>query len=110
MLLIAALCWAPVLLDCAGGIEWDVRYHHEVASVYVIGTQPCGYDEEGQPVAEYGGCPIYASTDWVQTAFDADPCLPWEPPDPEPGGVVLMRVTAVDAAENVDCGLPANNS
>lgn len=100
--LLAALCWAAVTLNCEGGVEEEVRYRHEVAAIYVVGTQLCGYDEVDEPI---NGCPVYASTDWGLTAFGPEPCLPQDPPDPTPGGVVLMKVTAVDKADNVDCGL-----
>ena len=98
-MLLAALCWAPVLLGCDGLPEpADVRYRHEIATIRAVGSMACG------ELPQYGACPIYSAEAWAQTAFDWDPCLPWEPPAPGRGEVTLMRVTAVDAADNDDCG------
>ncbi len=103
-ILLAVLCWAPVTENCEGGFEVMAAYRHEVAYIRVVGTQPCGWDEAGEPMAEFGACPVYWREPFVVTAEWPDPCLPVEPLNPGPGEVALLKVTGIDQVGYEDCG------
>jgi len=90
-------CWNPCSL-----VPWEeIRYRHEFAYVRVIGTQTCGFDDNGNPV---DGCPVYIKENFITSVEDADPCLPYELATPGLGEVLLMKVTVFDDADNADCG------
>ena len=75
------ICWELVTLDCAGAPEVMGTYRHEVAYIQQAGQIP-------------------AFTLLQQTE---DPCVPTLV-EPVLGEVLLMKVTAIDAAGNEDCG------
>jgi hypothetical protein len=91
------LCWQPVTQDCAGGLETMGTYRHEYAYVHIVGLQDCGAGDGSL-------CPVYAVSPFQPVGQTADPCLPFDPADPAIGEILLLRVTAIDAAGNEDCG------
>jgi len=92
------ICWEPVVLDCAGGIEATLTYRHESAYIRVIGTQPC---LAGDPTS--GDCPVYRLDPFNILQESMDACVQ-EPALPGIGEILLMKVTAIDATGNEDCG------
>lgn len=100
-MLLALMCWAAVTANCDGGPESSIRYVHKVAYQSIIGTQPCDYDDDGNPVDD-GACPVYALTPFTVARDGADPCAPV--PVPGPGECAFLLTTAFDEADNADCG------
>lgn len=92
------ICWEAVTLDCLGGQETMGTYRHESAYIRVVGTQPC---DPNDPAA--GTCPSYLRESFVTLQETADRCVR-EQLLPGVGEVLLMKVTAIDAAGNEDCG------
>lgn len=91
------ICW-----DTCQVVPWEpVVHRHEFAYVRVVGTQACGFDDDGN---EIGGCPVYIRENFITSAEYDSPCLPYELATPGLGEVLLMKVTAIDEAGNNDCG------
>ena len=75
------ICWQPIGLDCNGAPEVMGTYRHEATYIQESGQIPA----------------------FVLLQQTEDPCVP-PLVEPVTGEILLMRVTAIDAAGNEDCG------
>ncbi len=98
ILVLALLCWDPVLTNCDGGPETIAAYVDETAYVRIVRWDVCAMDD-----GTTYPCPVYLVEPFTLLATDPDPCVP-DVPAPGPGEVLLIRTTAVDTAGNLDCG------